>query len=41
MIEKFIDGIKIHEWKYQNTNGDDTGYKDLNEGILSAYIKQY
>lgn len=30
MIEKVINGIKIHEWKYQNVNGDDTGYKDLN-----------
>ena len=37
MIEKIVDGIKIHEWKYQNTNGDDTGYKDLNEGILKTF----
>lgn len=29
--------ITIHKWKYENTNGDDTGYKDLNEGILSKY----
>lgn len=37
MIEKVIDGIKIHEWKYKNTNGDDTGYKDLNSGILKTF----
>lgn len=29
--------ITIHEWKYKNTNGDDTGYKDLNEGILKTF----
>lgn len=37
MIEKVIDGIKIHEWKYQNINNDDTGYKDLNKGILKTF----
>lgn len=37
MIEKVINGIKIHEWKYQNTNRDDTGYNDLNKNVLSKY----
>lgn len=38
MKEKIIDGVKVHEWKYQNLDGkDDTGYKDLNESILSTY----
>ena len=37
MIKKNINGIEIHEWKYKNTNGDDTGYKDLNEGILKTF----
>ena len=38
MIKKLIkigekDGLPIaatiHKWKYENTDGDDTGYKDL------------
>lgn len=45
MIEKEINLNgkvgKVHEWKYQNTDGNDTGYNDLNKNELAKYNSQY